>query len=109
MAKPPYLGVAYYPEDWPEEQMDSDIRRMREIGVNVARIGEFAWHRMEPHPGEFDFSYFHPIYSFSRQMNPSCSFNISLTIVISIPVSFFIFRMLYLNVFGWINNLSAVF
>ena len=46
MAKPPYLGVAYYPEDWPEEQMDSDIRRMREIGVNVARIGEF---RLAPH------------------------------------------------------------
>lgn len=67
MAKPPYLGVAYYPEDWPEEQMDSDIRRMREIGVNVARIGEFAWHRMEPRDGEFDFSFFHKVVNKLRE------------------------------------------
>ena len=57
----PYLGVAYYPEDWPDEEMDKDIARMKEIGVNTARIAEFAWHRMEPHPGEFDFSYFHQV------------------------------------------------
>ena len=57
----PYLGVAYYPEDWPDEEMDKDIARMKEIGVNTARIAEFAWHRMEPHPGEFDFSYFHKV------------------------------------------------
>lgn len=57
----PYLGVAYYPEDWPDEEMDKDITRMKEIGVNTARIAEFAWHRMEPHPGEFDFSYFHKV------------------------------------------------
>ena len=57
----PYLGVAYYPEDWPDEEMDKDIARMKEIGVNTARIAEFAWHRMEPHPGEFDLSYFHQV------------------------------------------------
>ena len=38
----PYLGVAYYPEDWPDEEMDKDIARMKEIGVNTARIAEFA-------------------------------------------------------------------
>lgn len=57
--KTPYLGSAWYPEDWPEEEADNDIRRMKEIGLNVVRIGEFAWHRMEPRPGEFDFSFFH--------------------------------------------------
>ena len=57
----PYLGVAYYPEDWPDEEMDKDIARMKQIGINTARIAEFAWHRMEPHPGEFDFSYFHKV------------------------------------------------
>ncbi len=57
----PYLGVAYYPEDWPEEEIDRDIARMKEIGINTVRIGEFAWHRMEPHPGEFDFSFFHKV------------------------------------------------
>ena len=59
--KPPYLGVAYYPEDWPDEEMDRDIAKMKEIGINVARIAEFAWHRMEPKPGEFDFGYFHKV------------------------------------------------
>lgn len=57
----PYLGVAYYPEDWPEEEMDKDIARMKEIGINTVRIAEFAWHRMEPAPGEFDFSFFHKV------------------------------------------------
>ena len=46
--KPPYLGVAYYPEDWPESEIDFDIRRMKELGISVVRIAEFAWHRMEP-------------------------------------------------------------
>ena len=58
---PPYLGVAYYPEDWPEEEMDRDIPRMREMGVRVARIGEFAWHRMEAHPMEYNFAFFHKV------------------------------------------------
>ncbi len=56
--KAPYLGVAYYPEDWDECEIDKDIKRMKEIGINCARIGEFAWHRMEPKIGEFDFSFF---------------------------------------------------
>ncbi|MBR0464435.1 MAG: beta-galactosidase [Clostridia bacterium] len=57
----PYLGVAYYPEDWPDSEMDKDIARMKQVGINVARIGEFAWHRMEPRQGEYDFSYFHMV------------------------------------------------
>lgn len=61
MPKAPYLGVAYYPEDWPEEEIDKDIKRMKEIGINTVRIAEFAWHRMEPAPGEFDFSFFHKV------------------------------------------------
>ena len=60
-AKPPYLGVAYYPEDWPEEYMDADIAKMKELGINLARIAEFAWHRMEPKEGEYDFSFFHKV------------------------------------------------
>lgn len=59
--KPPYLGVAYYPEDWAEAEIDFDIRRMKELGISVVRIAEFAWHRMEPKPGEFDFSFFHRV------------------------------------------------
>ncbi len=59
MSKPPYLGAAYYPEDWPLEQIDEDIALMKEAGCNVMRIAEFAWSRMEPHEGEYDFDWLH--------------------------------------------------
>jgi beta-galactosidase GanA len=43
--QPPYLGAAYYPEAWPLEQIDDDIRLMLKAGMNVMRMGEFAWQR----------------------------------------------------------------
>ena len=59
--KPPYLGVAYYPEDWDESQQEYDIAMMKKAGINAARIGEFAWKSMEPHPGQFDFGWLHHV------------------------------------------------
>lgn len=41
------LGVDYYPEQWDASLMDADMDRILELGGNVIRIGEFAWHRME--------------------------------------------------------------
>ncbi|HKQ52730.1 MAG TPA: beta-galactosidase, partial [Pyrinomonadaceae bacterium] len=52
------FGVDYYPEQWDEEMWEQDARRMREAGVNVVRMGEFAWALMEPEEGKFDFSLF---------------------------------------------------
>lgn len=52
------LGVDYYPEQWPEAMMEADLNCILELGCNVIRIGEFAWHRMEPREGEYDFSFF---------------------------------------------------
>ncbi|HBK91480.1 MAG TPA: hypothetical protein DDZ68_07400, partial [Parvularcula sp.] len=49
----PRLGVCYYPEHWPESQWASDAARMADIGLSEVRIGEFAWSRIEPSPGEF--------------------------------------------------------
>jgi len=57
--KKPFIGAAYYPEDWDESEMDYDISKMNEAGVTCARIAEFAWSRMEPKPGEFDFEWIH--------------------------------------------------
>jgi len=48
-----YLGSAYYPEHWPESRWAEDIRLMQEAGLNVARLGEFAWSTMEPADGQF--------------------------------------------------------
>jgi beta-galactosidase GanA len=57
--KPPYLGAAYYPECWEPELIDEDIQKMKEAGINCARIAEFAWSSMEPREGIFDFSWLH--------------------------------------------------
>lgn len=46
------LGVCYYPEHWPEAQWAEDAARMAETGLTWVRIGEFAWSRLEPEPGQ---------------------------------------------------------
>ena len=51
MSISPTLGVCYYPEHWPEEWWDKDAARMAEVGIEYVRIGEFAWSRLEPSPG----------------------------------------------------------
>ena len=47
------LGVCYYPEHWPEAMWKDDAARMKALGIDQVRIGEFAWSRIEPSPGEF--------------------------------------------------------
>ena len=51
------LGVCYYPEHWPEHLWADDARRMAEAGLSTVRIGEFAWSRIEPEPGQFDWGW----------------------------------------------------
>lgn len=61
MYKKPFLGCAYYPEDWDESQIDFDIAKMKEAGISCARIGEFAWRKMEPKRGVYDFAWLHRV------------------------------------------------
>lgn len=51
------LGVCYYPEHWPESQWAEDAARMADLGLTWVRIGEFAWGRMEPEPGQMDWGW----------------------------------------------------
>jgi beta-galactosidase len=51
------LGVCYYPEHWPESIWPDDARRMAEIGISHVRIGEFAWSRVEPEAGRFEWDW----------------------------------------------------
>ncbi len=51
------LGVCYYPEHWPQERWEIDARMMVEAGITHVRIGEFAWSRLEPEPGQLDFNW----------------------------------------------------
>jgi len=54
----PYVGVSYYP-DVAGDQIDDDIRHMKELGVNMVRFGDFAWSAMEPSEGKYDFAWMH--------------------------------------------------
>ncbi|QEO27833.1 beta-galactosidase [Xanthomonas translucens] len=56
-AAPLLLGVAWYPEQWPEAQWERDLTLMQAAHVRVVRIGEFAWSRMEPREGQYDFAW----------------------------------------------------
>ena len=49
-----YLGTAWYPEQWPESRWEADLLLMEKAGVRFARIGEFAWSRMESSEGHYD-------------------------------------------------------
>ena len=61
------LGVDYYPEQWDSALMEADMDRILELGCNVIRIGEFAWHRMEPEEGRFDFSFFDGVIAMAKE------------------------------------------
>ncbi|MGI4983555.1 MAG: beta-galactosidase, partial [Janthinobacterium lividum] len=52
-----HLGVCYYPEHWPESIWRDDAQRMRELGIERVRIAEFAWSRIEPEPGVYQWEW----------------------------------------------------
>lgn len=51
------IGVVYYPEHWDRSLWEKDADLMKETGVQLVRLAEFAWSRLEPRDGEFDFSW----------------------------------------------------
>jgi beta-galactosidase len=51
------LGVCYYPEQWPEERWPIDAGMMVGAGLEMVRIAEFAWAKMEPSPGVYDWDW----------------------------------------------------
>ena len=57
MDKRIYIGAAYYPELWDESEVEKDIARCKALGVNTLRVGEFAWGKMEPEEGKYDFDW----------------------------------------------------
>jgi beta-galactosidase len=51
------LGVCYYPEHWPRDRWASYAQQMRQLGITYVRIAEFAWSRMEPVPGVWEWEW----------------------------------------------------
>ena len=54
---PILLGTAWYPEQWPESRWEADLALMQRAGIHMVRVGEFAWSRMEPSEGQYDFDW----------------------------------------------------
>lgn len=51
------FGADYYPEHWPTERWAKDAELMSELRFNTVRLAEFAWSRIEPTEGNYDFSW----------------------------------------------------
>ena len=62
-----YFGTDYYPEHWvypyagtpeePESRWQRDAELMVAAGINVVRMGEFAWGLYEPQEGKYNFDW----------------------------------------------------
>ncbi len=52
-----YYGVSYYPEHKDRAELAHDLKLLKESGINTVRMGEFAWCRMEPREGVFEFDW----------------------------------------------------
>jgi beta-galactosidase len=52
-----YVGVDYYPEHWPEERWETDLKLMKEGGFNILRVAEFSWVLFEPEEGKYEFDW----------------------------------------------------
>jgi beta-galactosidase len=51
------IGIYYYPEQWSEDQWERDIRKISEMGFEFVHLAEFAWFKMEPEEGKYDFNW----------------------------------------------------
>jgi beta-galactosidase len=51
------IGVCHYPEALPREEWSDDARSMKALGLDLVRIGEFAWSTMEPARDVFEFGW----------------------------------------------------
>ena len=53
----PNIGVCYYPEHWPEDQWQSDAKRMVQADISQVRLAEFSWSKIEARRGEFNWGW----------------------------------------------------
>jgi beta-galactosidase len=55
--KPMPVGAYYYPEHWPEQDWEPNLKKMAELGFTFTHFAEFAWDRLEPKEGVYDFTW----------------------------------------------------
>lgn len=56
-------GIYYYPEHWSENQWERDIKKISDMGFEFVHLAEFAWFKMEPVEGKFDFRWLDKVVS----------------------------------------------
>ncbi len=54
---PMRFGVSYYPEITEESQWHTDLSAMKNAGLEIVRIAEFAWSAIEPRESEYAFEW----------------------------------------------------
>lgn len=58
-----HFGVDYYPEHWDRTRWETDAKLMQEMGIQVVRMAEFSWHKLEPEEGRYDFTWLNDVIS----------------------------------------------
>src|SRR5437868_5604612 len=56
-------GIYYYPEHWNENQWERDIKKISDMGFEFVHLAEFAWFKMEPVEGKFNFTWLDKVVS----------------------------------------------
>ncbi|WP_315674212.1 beta-galactosidase [Clostridium sp. 19966] len=57
------IGVDYYPEHWDAALWEQDADLMKETGVKLVRLAEFAWSKLSPSEGSYEFEWLDNIIS----------------------------------------------
>lgn len=63
------IGVDYYPEHWDRGLWEADAALMEKTGVRLVRLAEFAWCRLEPTEGNYDFKWLDEAIELSSKYN----------------------------------------
>lgn len=52
-----FLGVDWFPEQWPRARWARDLELMKDCGLRVVRIAEFTWSKTQPAPGRWEWAW----------------------------------------------------
>lgn len=62
-------GIYYYPEHWNESQWERDIKKIADMGFEFVHLAEFAWFKMEPEEGKYDFTWLDQVVNLCAKYN----------------------------------------
>lgn len=52
-----YYGGDYNPDQWDEATIEQDMKYFKKAGINLLTLPVFAWARLEPEEGKYDFQW----------------------------------------------------